>query len=195
LQFRHPAAEEPVPARTPVYQLKITLQGSKPPVWRRILVPGNLTLDKLHDVLQVAMGWEDYHLHQFIADDVSYSTPDPEDWVEVSDERKVRLNRLLKEPGQSLLYEYDFGDSWEHTVLLEEIIKSEQMLLHPVCIAGKQACPPEDSGGIWGYEQFQEAIRDPKHPEHKEMKAWIGGGFNPEAFDLVSVNAQLQRLR
>jgi hypothetical protein len=184
-----------VPARTPVYQLEITLQGSRPPVWRRVLVPGNLTLDRLHDVLQVAMGWEDYHLHRFIADGVSYGTPGPEDWVEVSDERKVRLNRLLKEPGQNLLYEYDFGDSWEHTVLLEEVVKSEQMLLHPVCIAGKRACPPEDSGGIWGYEQFREAIRDPKHPEHGEMKAWIGGGFDPDAFDLATVNARLQRLR
>jgi hypothetical protein len=184
-----------VPARTPVYQLKVTLQGSRPPVWRRLLVPANLTLDRLHDVLQVGMGWEDYHLHRFVADDVSYGTPDPEDWVEVSDERKVRLNRLLKEPGQSLLYEYDFGDSWEHSILLEQVVRSDLMLLYPVCIAAKRACPPEDSGGIGGYERVLEAIRDPKHPEHREMKAWVGGGFDPDAFELATVNARLQRLR
>jgi hypothetical protein len=184
-----------VPARTPVYQLKITLNDSKPPIWRRLLVPGNLTLNKLHDVIQAAMGWEDYHLHQFTVGDASYSTPHPDDWTEFADERKARLNRLLTQPGESMLYEYDFGDSWEHTVLLEEIVKPEHMLLHPVCIAGKRACPPEDSGGIWGYEQFQEAISDPKHPEHKEMRSWIRLDFDPEAFSLAEVNAQLQRLR
>jgi hypothetical protein len=152
-------------------------------------------LNKLHEVIQIAMGWEDYHLHQFTVGKTSYSTPHPEDYVEYSDERKARLNRLLTEPNASMLYEYDFGDSWEHVIELEEIIRPELLLLSPVCIAGERAGPPEDSGGIWGYEHFQEAMEDPKHPEHKDMRAWIGGDFDPQAFDLATINAHLQRLR
>lgn len=181
--------------RTPVYQLKITLLETDPPIWRRILVPGNLTLDKLHDTLQIAMGWEDAHLHQFVVGETSYSVPHPEDYVEHADERKARLNRLLAEPGAGMLYTYDFGDRWKHGVELERVLQPELMLLSPVCVAGECACPPEDSGGVWGYANFKAAIRDPTHPEHKAMRAWIGGNFDPEAFDLATTNARLQRLR
>jgi hypothetical protein len=183
-----------MPPRTPVYQLKVTLQESRPPIWRRIQVPADIPLSTLHKVLQVVMGWQDYHLHQFIVNGEAYGVPDPDDWLEIKDERRVRLNTLLREPKARLDYQYDFGDDWEHRVVLEKVLPGQE-LEHPLCITGKRACPPEDCGGVWGYENFLEAMRDPKHPEHEELLDWIGGEFDPEAFDLGEVNQRLQRIR
>jgi hypothetical protein len=182
---------------THVYQIKVTLNDLRPPVWRRILVPGNTTLRKLHDILQIVMGWTDSHLHQFVIGDAWYGATDYDEGGGVREllpEQRYRLSQVAPEPGARFVYEYDFGDGWDHTVLVEKIAPPEPGARSPQCVAGKRACPPEDVGGVWGYEAFLEAIRNRRHPEHDEYLTWIGGQFDPEAFDLEAVNAQLRRM-
>lgn len=187
--------------KTPVQvcQIKVTLQGSRPPIWRRFQVPGSITLYRLHRVLQVVMGWTDSHLHQFIVGEIYYRVPDPDDIpaesFEVRDERRVRLRDVVLGTPAKFVYEYDFGDCWRHDVLVEGVQEPKAGIQYPVCLAGKRACPPEDCGGIWGYADFLHAISDPRHPEHGSMKEWIGGAFDPAAFDLEEVNAALRRMR
>lgn len=178
-----------------VYQLKITLRGSKPPIWRRVMVPATFNLYKLHQVIQVAMGWDDSHLHQFIIDGEYYSIPSPDDWEPVIDERRFTLSRSAPYEKMKFVYEYDFGDSWEHIVLVEKILPTEAGRQYPICIKGKRACPPEDVGGVWGYENFLEALGDPDHEEHESYLEWIDGEFDAEAFNLEAINIALQRVK
>jgi Plasmid pRiA4b ORF-3-like protein len=187
------ARKAATPAR--IYQLKITLDGSKPPIWRRVEVADTVTLAKLHLIIQAAMGWTDSHLHMFTVGGATYGVPDRDDEMEIRDERKIALNRLLSVPKQKLIYEYDFGDSWTHQVLLEQVVELEPGAAYPRCTAGKRACPPEDCGGVWGYASFLEAIADPAHPEHDEMLEWVGGAFDPARFALAEANAALRELR
>lgn len=185
-----------MPARTQIYQIKITLHGIEPPIWRQIQVRSNTPLDKLHDILQIVMGWTNSHLHQFIVGETFFGAPDPYyDDLPMSDETRFRLSRITKNEGFAFAYEYDFGDSWQHELLVEKIIPPDEGIRYPVCLAGERACPPEDVGGIWGYEEFLEAIRDPKHPKHESYLEWIGGEFSSEVFDLEAINAALRRLR
>ena len=184
-----------MPPRTPTYRLQVTLRGSRPRIGRRLLVSANITLHTLHRTIQWAMGWENSHLHQFISDGTRYGVPDVDDGLEVVDERRIRLKTLLKEPKDEIVYEYDFGDDWTHSLVLEEVIKSDFQLLSPVCLDGARACPPEDCGGVHGYAHLLRVLANPSHPEHKEMRRWIGGSFDPEAFNLVMANALLQRIR
>jgi hypothetical protein len=174
-----------------IYQVKITLIGSKPPIWRTVLVPSDLKLGAFHAVIQVAMGWTESHLHQFIANKVFYGVPDDDFGMEIEDESKYELSQFLKKEKDSLIYEYDFGDSWEHKILLEKILPFDTKMALPVCIKGKRACPPEDCGGIWGYEELLETISDPKHPEYEDMLEWLGGEFDPEEFVLEEINDDL----
>jgi hypothetical protein len=174
-----------------IYQIKISLIGAKPPIWRTVLVPGDLRLAAFHDVIQVAMGWTDSHLHQFIANNVFYGIPDDEYGMEIEDESKYKLTQLLSKEKDTLIYEYDFGDSWEHKILLEKVLPFDTKTALPVCIKGKRACPPEDCGGIWGYEELLQTISDPKHPDHDDMLQWLGGEFDPEEFDLEEINEEL----
>ncbi|MBN2490667.1 MAG: plasmid pRiA4b ORF-3 family protein [Planctomycetes bacterium] len=178
---------------TMIYQLKVTLRRSRPPIWRRIHVPSNLTLARLHDVLQGAMGWMGGHLHQFVVGERFYGTPDPDFGMDIESAQRVRLADVLSEPGEKIVYEYDFGDDWVHDVRLERVLRAAPGTRYPVVVAGKRACPPEDCGGIYGYTDFLAAIRDPEHPEHEELLEWCGGGFDPEAFDLELANARLRR--
>ena len=178
-----------------VYLLKITLKDSKPPIWRRVEVADDITLAQLHQIIQVAMGWTDSHLHQFSLGRTDYGVPHPDDGGEVRDERRYKLNQLLTAPKQKLNYEYDFGDSWTHELLLEQVREPEPGVTYPRCITGKRACPPEDCGGVWGYADFLEAIADPDHPEHDELLEWVGGEFDPAAFDVDEVNVELRGLR
>ncbi|MBI3243119.1 MAG: plasmid pRiA4b ORF-3 family protein [Chloroflexi bacterium] len=182
----------------PVYQLKITLRDFRPSIWRRVLVPGHYTLADLHYVVQFAMGWMDSHLHHFEVGETHYSLPTPgtdwEDGGEV-DSRPVRLDVIAPSVKTKFLYLYDFGDSWEHDVLVEKISPPDSKMKYPVCLAGKGACPLEDVGGVWGYAEFLQAIKDPEHSEHDEYLEWVGGEFDPKAFDLVAVNKALKRLK
>lgn len=201
LVTRHPSSAKPIAAMpTPrtdkgaVYQLNITLRDSKPPIWRRVQVRGNTSLSRLHDILQIAMGWTDSHLHEFVIRDARYGYPDME-WDPLErpqDERRVRLGQLVTAEGERFVYEYDFGDGWGHEIVVEKILPPEQGVLYPRCIAGKRACPSEDVGGISGYEAFIGVIRDARHEEHDELLAWAGGAFDPEAFDLTGADRALR---
>jgi hypothetical protein len=180
-----------------IYQLKITLAGVRPPIWRRLLVPASYSLADLHDAIQAVMGWTDSHLHQFIVDDLYYGLPhtELEGFAEVEDETLVSLHEIIPGKDFSFDYEYDFGDSWLHEVLVEEVKPADTVHRYPVCIGGRRACPPEDVGGTEGYRYFLEAICNRRHPEHQDMLEWIGGSFDPEAFDLEEANEALQALR
>lgn len=184
-----------MPAR--IIQLKITIEGIQPPIWRRFLVSENTTLLKLHDVVQEVMGWTNSHLHMFRIDGICFMDPrqDPDGDLESRAEDGVKLKDFVNAPGRAIEYEYDFGDSWNHTIEVEQISAVEKRFSHPRCLAGARACPPEDVGGIGGYQNFLEAIADPAHEEHAEYLAWVGGFFDPEAFDLAAVNAQLRAPR
>jgi len=175
------------------YQLKVTLYGAKPPIWRRILVPSDIQLGKLHIVLQVVMGWTNSHLHQFISGRTFYGIQDDEfsSEMEVEDENKYKLNQLLQSEKEAIKYEYDFGDGWEHKILLEKISPYENDKQLPRCIEGKRACPPEDCGGIWGYQELLDTLKDPEHPEYEDMLEWLGGEFDSEAFRVDETNEML----
>ncbi|MGH9184303.1 MAG: plasmid pRiA4b ORF-3 family protein, partial [Acidimicrobiales bacterium] len=168
---------------TKVHQLKVVLRGAEPPIWRRLQVPAAMTLADLHRVVQVAMGWEDYHLHQFEIAGVTYGIDDRQGWGPApKDERRATLDRVARK-GTTLTYEYDFGDSWDHDIKVEKVLDAEDGKSYPVCVAGERACPPEDSGGVWGYEVFLAALADPDHDEHDQFLEWVGGEFDPEHLD------------
>lgn len=179
-----------------IYQIKVTLDGTHPPIWRRIQVPGNTTLLKLHDILQIVMGWEDCHLHMFKIDGFIYGDPADDEYGDrgTIDEAYTRLSQVIHRESQRLSYEYDFGDSWDHTLLVEKILPLQEGVRNSLCLKGKRACPPEDVGGVWGYENFLEAIRNSNHRGHEEYLAWVGGEFDPEVFDLEKVNTRLRRM-
>lgn len=188
-------AKTKTPDVNTVYRIKVTLKGIKPPIWRRFEVSGQMTLFKLHTVLQVVMGWTDSHLHQFIIGRTYYGETDPEFGSDTVNEKRVKLFQLPLGEKSKFIYEYDFGDSWEHKLLIEKILPATEGQKTPVCLKGSRACPPEDIGGIWGYADFLEAIHDPEHPEHEDMMEWVGGNFDPETFDLDGVNQYLKRIR
>ena len=185
----------PVKAVKSIYQLKVTLVGTKPPIWRRIVVPSDIRLDTLHMVLQIVMGWENCHLHQFDAGGLTYGAHEDEFGLDmdmdVEDENTCKLHQLLKTAKDTMKYEYDFGDSWEHKIVLEKILPHDKAQQLPRCAAGKRSCPPEDCGGVWGYEEMLESLKHPEDPEYEERMEWLGGEFDPEEFDVDGVNLQL----
>lgn len=173
-----------------ICQLKVTLKWSNPPIWRHLLVRGDTRLGKLHLILQVAMGWWDEHLHAFRIGNETYGIPDPEYPDGTLNESRVRLDKVA-DKGSKFLYEYDFGDSWTHEIKVEKILTPEPGVKYPRCIDGARACPPEDSGGVPGYERMLEIIANPKDEEYEEILEWLGDDFDPEAFDLKMVNREL----
>ncbi len=183
----------------PVYQLKITLMHSKPPIWRRVLVPAEMPLEKLHDVIQAVFGWGNAHLHQFIKDGLFYQPDGGGDrdffpMKEKEDSHECRVCDLLCREKDTLLYEYDFGDSWDHQVVLEKIREPKKGELLPLCVKGARACPPDDCGGIGGYYQLLETLNGPECTEKEELLDWAGGPIDPEVFSLAAANSRLQRL-
>lgn len=179
-------------AKNAVYRLKIILVGAEPPVWRKVLVPGDVNLAGLHMVIQYAMGWTNSHLHMFHVGKTRYAPRTP-DWDDVEDERKVILRDIASRAGVKFFYEYDMGDSWGHEIRVEAITKATGEPQRPECLAGAGACPPEDCGGVGGYEDLLAALRDPKHEQHDEMVEWIGEDFDPATFDLEAANKALGR--
>jgi len=180
--------------RPSTLQIKATLEGVRPPIWRRLVVHGDATLAQLHTVLQVAMGWEDSHLHCFYIGDDRYASAQHGalDDGDV-DESTVCVADVLA-PNERATYEYDFGDSWEHRLLVEKVdvpIVADGVAR---CTAGGRSCPPEDCGGSWGYAHLLEAIADPAHEEHEELLEWVGEDFDPEHFDHEAVNTVLDRI-
>jgi len=181
------------PSKT-AWQLHIVLMDAAPAIWRRLLVPGEIKLSKLHAIFQAAMGWEDCHLHIFEIDGERYGMPDP-DWEDDDiDEDTVVFSDVVS--GRSrFFYEYDFGDSWRHEVVVESVDPVPVILKFAVCIDGRGACPPEDCGGTSGYRDLLDSFGDSRHDEHPGYVDWAGRPFDPEAFDLSVVNAALQRVR
>lgn len=173
-------------AGTTVVRLKVTLRDTRPPIWRRLLMPGTMTLADLHQAIQAAMGWHDCHLHAFDIAGRQYG-----DRHTVDDENRLTLNGLVKSGVSRFAYTYDFGDDWEHMVVIEKTEPPLPGVSYPACIAGKRDCPPEDCGGPWGYQHLIEALADPAHPDHAEQLEWHGEDFDPEAFDIETANIVL----
>lgn len=176
-----------------IYQLKIALAGVTPSVWRRVLVPGGYTLDRLHRVIQHAMGWQDCHLHCFDFEGVQYGEPDPDGDLALRDELDHRLDAVVTKGGR-FLYTYDFGDWWEHDVLVEDVFAAEPGERYPCCVGGARACPPEDVGGVFGYAELLAVLSDPAHPHHLAMSEWLGRDLDPERFDAGRASTLLRRL-
>lgn len=184
----------PHPPGQSVFQLRMQLQDVRPVVWRRVLVPGAVRLTKLADMLCAAMGWQNYHLHQFRIGDALFGMHVEEYPDEEIDEKTVTVLQVLRDE-RRFFFDYDFGDGWEHEIVVEDLTWSHFGLKFAVCIDGQNACPPEDVGGIPGYEEFREAIANSDHEEHDRYLEWVGGSFDPAAFDLAAANAALQRVR
>ncbi|MCU1615177.1 MAG: plasmid pRiA4b family protein [Frankiales bacterium] len=180
-----------VTAKTKIFELEIVLAEVQPPVRRCVQVPGEIDLAVLHEVVQSAMGWTNSHLHEFEIDGRRYGIPDP-DWgdQQVTDEAKGTLFRMVKQ-GDRFRYLYDFGDNWTHEITVEKVLAAEPGVRYPRCVAGQGACPPEDVGGIWGYEEFQAALADPSHPDHDERREWAGAPFDPHRFDPAEADRAL----
>lgn len=176
-----------------IYQLKIILNGTKPLIWRRLLVDSNTKLDALHLAIQITMGWTNSHMHQFMDGyQIFYGHPNPDiGGFKVADESQFRLSELLQAEKDSLLYEYDFGDGWQHKVILEKILPFDAQKKLPYCVTGKRACPPEDCGGIWGYADLLEILQDPEHEEYENMIDWLGGEFDPTYLNRREINQLL----
>ncbi|MFA5848871.1 MAG: plasmid pRiA4b ORF-3 family protein [Bacteroidales bacterium] len=178
-----------------LYQIKITLKHTNPKVWRRVLVLSDMLLSDLHEVIQITMGWTDSHLHRFVKNR-TYYTAKPEDDDPMAAMRNVvykglHVSALLKEEKEKIVYEYDFGDDWEHELVLEKISPVYEKLNYPICIAGKRCCPPEDCGGPWGYTDMLEVLKNPEHKQYQHYIDWLEGDFDPEYFDKDIVNAFL----
>ncbi len=184
-----------------VFQLKITLSGSYPPIYRKFLVNSKVSLSQLHQIIQILMGWYDCHLHQFLQKNIIYCEPSEDldeaftPRYEMKNELDYCLDQVLTKPKDKMVYEYDFGDSWKHDLKLEKILEDDQNLNYPICLKGQLACPPEDCGGIWGYSNTLRIIQHPEDPEYEDTIKWLGGEFNPFKFDLDTINKKLLEIK
>jgi len=178
-----------------IYQLKVTLRGIKPPIWRRVQVSSGTTLSKFHQILQTAMGWTNSHLYQFEVEGRIFGDPDPDWGIDIKNSRRTKLSQVVKGEKTKFSYVYDMGDNWEHELMVEKIMSPDPSEPYPICVTGKRACPPEDCGGTWGYEELLEIISDPNHEEYEERMEWLGEEFDPESFDVERVNRVLNRIR
>lgn len=199
--IRQTKPSSPTAAGQTVHRIKVTLQGSRPPIWRRLEVPSGSTLQRLHHIIQAAFGWEDYHMwafetpgNRYGADRYGIADSD----LGIRSAASKRLNQTVPRIGDKLRYTYDFGDNWEHDIVVEAIADAEPGTAYPRCLTGRRACPPEDCGGIGGYEYLVEILADPTHEEHEERLEWLGLSsaeeFDPTAFDVTEVNNALSDL-
>lgn len=193
-QSRRKTQAKATPTTPLVYQLHVALAGIEPPIWRQMLVPGHITLFGLHEFLQVVMGWQNEHLHLFVINGTTYSEPDPEEEYVAKDDRRVRLQQVVPQAGETFRYEYDFGDSWRHDITVEGIMPENTWTSVPACLDGQRACPPEDCGGVSGYANLVEALGHRRHPDHRQLREWVGPRYDPEVFSLQAVNAALSVL-
>ncbi|MFN2494610.1 MAG: plasmid pRiA4b ORF-3 family protein [Pseudonocardiaceae bacterium] len=184
------------PAVRTVHRVKIALVGAKPPIWRRLEVPSEITLLELHHSIQEAFGWYGYHMWVFSTPAGEYGMPDPE--LEHRSAATRKLAEVAPRTGARIRYTYDFGDDWEHDIVVEDVLTAEPGVAYPRCVAGRRACPPEDCGGIWGYDELLEILADPDHPEHAGRLEWLGldsaDEFDPAEFDLDEANEALSDL-
>lgn len=177
-----------------IYQVKISLDNAKPSIYRTVLVKPNSSFYELHHIIQFAMGWEGFHSYQFETNDFYIADPEEFGETESIDPFDILVNEVLKKSGDKIKYEYDFGDSWMFTIKLEKIIPQQVNTIYPICIRGKRNSPPEDSGGIWGYEHLKKVIANEEHPEHDEIMEWLDYEFDPDYFDMNETNSLLKNL-
>jgi hypothetical protein len=180
-----------------IFQIQIVLNGFKPKIWRRILITSDLSLSNFHKIIQTTMGWTNSHLHQFIKNRTFYTTKMKDDfsWNEMDnvDYKGMKVSDLLQNEKEKIIYEYDFGDGWNHNIILEKILPIDNKTKYPVCLDGKMNCPPEDCGGIWRYAEMVKTLKNPKHKEYESIIEWLGEDFDPEYFDKNNVNELLKR--
>ncbi|MGD9994708.1 MAG: plasmid pRiA4b ORF-3 family protein [Salinivirgaceae bacterium] len=175
-----------------LYQIQLVLNGISPKIWRRILVNSDVLLVDLHRIIQTTMGWTNSHLHLFSDGTEEYSPREFE--VEYAkDSRTVKLDEILQEENAKVVYEYDFGDGWEHTLILEKILPLDDQMQVPQCIAGKRNCPPEDCGGIYGYAEMLNVLKQPDHEEYESYFEWLGEKFDPDNFNKEAINKMLKK--
>ena len=177
-------------ASTLAYQLYVELEWVAPKVWRRFLVPMTIDLPLLHVTLLFGMGWQGGHIHEFVIGHDHYGPTDMVELDHIIDEQNVTLRDALGAK-KTFTYVYDYGDDWRHKVKVEKIMTLDTPIDTGMCIGGENACPPEDVGGPPGYEEFLAALADPKHPQHRDLKQWIGGSFDPTAFSVAEANERL----
>lgn len=180
-----------------IIQLKITLQETEPPIWRRILVDKSTAFSKFHYIILTTMGWGGGHLYEFKINGCRVGVPqkDDEDWGgKLVDASKISLDSLISDKKVKFMYTYDFGDSWEHLIKVEKFLEKEENIKYPICIDGELNCPPEDCGGIPGFYNLLDIIGDKQHPEHKEMLEWLGGQYDSEHFDKKGINIMIEKL-
>jgi len=182
------------PAHNVIVQIKVKLLGvTKPPVWRRLQLRADTRLDQLHEIIQTALGWENYHMHVFSFGDEEFGIPDRE--LRFSDERKVTLGDLIAGVGDRLRYTYDLGDDWQHEIVVEDLLDADPETHYPTLVAAKGACPPEDCGGPWGYANLRDILADPSHDEHQQMLEWLdlndANEFAPAAVATDAIDHQL----
>ncbi len=179
-----------------IYQIQIALKDFKPKIWRRLLISSDLLLPDFHKIIQTSMGWTNSHLHQFIKNQVFYTEKMPDDdfWDEMDhvDYKSTKISDLLKKEKEKIIYEYDFGDGWNHNIILEKILPIDDKINYPVCLRGEMCCPPDDCGGTWGYSEILEILEQPDHEEYEEYVTWLGKKFDPEYFDKDEVNKLLK---
>jgi hypothetical protein len=192
-----PAKRKKPAGPAPVYQLKVSLRGAKPPIWRRLLVPADISLAGLHATILAAFGWHGGHMHVFETTYGDFGRADRE--LGHRADGSVTLEQVAPQAKDKIRYTYDFGDDWVHDIVVEKVLDRDPSTAYPRCTGGKRAAPPDDCGGIWGYEELVEVLADPAHPEHEERLQWLGladaSQFTPDAFDVEAVNRQLGALR
>lgn len=184
---------EPVFPENTVISLRIVIREIEPIIWRRIEVPAAITLPKLHMVIQDTFGWTNSHLHSFYIGDKEYGYEDELGELDIIDERRIELCKILRINTPGFWYLYDFGDHWQHDVQIEHILPVRADRTYPICTAGARKCPPEDCGGTGGYEHLLEVIRNPEDEEYDSMLRWLGGKYDPEEFDLLGINRKLKK--
>jgi hypothetical protein len=182
-----------------IIQLKITLQWTKPPIWRRVLVDKSTTFEQLHYIIQTAMGWTNSHLHEFDVNGYRIAVPYEEFDDGFDDESidasTVSIDKFVTEAKSAFRYTYDFGDGWEHKIVVEKFLPQDAKIKYPICIGGKLNCPPEDCGGVPGFYELLEILGNKKHPDRKEMLEWLGYQYDAEYFDKDEINQELAALR
>ncbi len=181
-----------------IFQLKITLKGTKPPIWRRVQVDRFTTFEQLHYTIQIAMGWTNSHLHEFNIKGyrIAETNKELDKYFrdKLTDASTVTLDSLISNTKEKFTYVYDFGDNWHHEILVEKILARDTKIKYPICIAGKLNCPPEDCGGIGGFYELLDIIDDNQHPEREDMLEWLGEPYNAEYFDKDKINQRLSLL-
>jgi hypothetical protein len=195
---RRAAGEREAAKSQAVYELKVTLEGVDPPIWRRFRVPCQITFADLHLVLQAVMGWENDHLYEFGVGKRRFGEPSWDSDNRREDAGRIQLRDVAARQGARLTYVYDFGDDWQHDVIVEKTACPDAEPGRAVCIAGERACPPEDCGGVWGYAELLDALDDPANSELEERVEWleeVHGPYDPEHFELDAINVRLDHFK